>query len=175
MERLTQVTVEYENRTFIVKKMDPLEGIAVLKELLTKAMPLDLLGGIFKDGNGNMSGIGSMLGILDTTKREMSIEDFVKFEKRLLKNTYEVLKSGEVRIIAENGDYGVSGMEDNMYLLGFLMIKVIEVNYRDFFIEILLKLGIIKKAEDMTGKLAEVMSEAKAAVSENNMSQTTLK
>ena len=48
MERLTQVTVEYENRTFIVKKMDPLEGIAVLKELLTKAMPLDLLGGILK-------------------------------------------------------------------------------------------------------------------------------
>lgn len=171
MERLNQAEIEYENRKFIVKKMNPLEGIAVLKELLTKAMPLDLLGGLLKDEekDKSLSGIGNMLGILDTRKREMSIEEFVEFEKRLLKNTYEKLKSGDVRVIAENGDFGVEGMEDNMFLLGYLMVKVIEVNYRDFFIEILLKLGVIKKAEDVKEKMSEIMSEAKAMTLESSM------
>ena len=49
--RITKEYVEYEGRTFVVKKMNPLEGISVLKVLLTNALPIDLLGGFLDSDN----------------------------------------------------------------------------------------------------------------------------
>lgn len=146
--RTTQEIFDYEGRTFVVKKMNPMEGIAVLKTLLTNALPIDLLG-MFLSEDSKMK---QMLALLPDgmSKKEMSIDDFVMFEKRLLRNTYEVLKSGEVQVVDNAGNIGVLDVEDNMFLIVFLLVKVIEVNYKDFFIETLQRLGMLEEIKSLT-------------------------
>ena len=92
----------------------------------------------------------------------MSIDEFVVFQKRLMKNVYEKLKSGDVPVIQENGDFGVLGMEENMFLVGFLLLKVIEVNYKDFFLEILQKLGLLEDVQKMMNEMKEKKQEGMA-------------
>ena len=149
--RITKEYVEYEGRTFVVKKMNPLEGISVLKVLLTNALPIDLLSG-FLDSDNKFK---QMLALMpeSTKKHEMSVEDFVLFEKRLLKNAYEILASGEVQVIDEAGNFGVFDIEDNLFLVMFLLVKVIEVNYKDFFLEFLRRLGMLEEMKSMAENL----------------------
>ena len=149
--RITEEYVEYEGRTFVVKKMNPLEGISVLKVLLTNALPIDLLGG-FLDSDNKFK---QMLALMpeSTKKHEMSVEDFVLFEKRLLKNAYEILASGEVQVIDDAGNFGVFDIEDNLFLVMFLLVKVIEVNYKDFFLEFLRRLGMLEEMKSMAENL----------------------
>ncbi len=136
MERITQEIVKYQDdekeRIFVVKKMNPLLGIAVLKEILFGALPVDL----FSDVEG-MGQVTSMFS--NVQKKEMSIDEFVKLERRLLSNVSEKLKSGEVPVIDSAGNYRVSNLENNMFLNGYLMVKVVEVNYKDFFLELFQK------------------------------------
>lgn len=79
-----------------------------------------------------------------------------------MKNVYEKLKSGDVPVIQENGDFGVLDMEENMFLVGFLLLKVIEVNYKDFFLEILQKLGLLEDAQKMMNEVKEKKQEGMA-------------
>ena len=159
MERKIKEIVTYEDRTFVIKKMTPFEGIAVLKEILTKALPIDFLSFL----NDSGAGIDKILSMTNSvSKKEMSIDEFVVFQKRLMKNVYEKLKSGDVPVIQENGDFGVLDMEENMFLVGFLLLKVIEVNYKDFFLEILQKLGLLEDAQKMMNEMKEKKQEGMA-------------
>ena len=156
MERITQIEVKYEDRIFIVKKMTPFEGIAVLKELITKAMPFDLLSLLNED---DFEGISKVLSVAQgMSKKEMSIDEFVAFQKRLIKNCYEVKKIGEVPVLQNNGDFGVEDLENNMFLVCFLLLKVIEVNYKDFFLEILRKLGMLEGTEGIIQNVKNMMN-----------------
>ena len=133
--------------------------MAVLKEILTKALPIDLLSFL----NDSGAGIDKILSMTNSvSKKEMSIDEFVVFQKRLMKNVYEKLKSGDVPVIQENGDFGVLDMEENMFLVGFLLLKVIEVNYKDFFLEILQKLGLLEDAQKMMNEMKEKKQEGMA-------------
>ena len=131
----------------------------MLKEILTKALPIDLLSFL----NDSGAGIDKILSMTNSvSKKEMSIDEFVVFQKRLMKNVYEKLKSGDVPVIQENGDFGVLDMEENMFLVGFLLLKVIEVNYKDFFLEILQKLGLLEDAQKMMNEMKEKKQEGMA-------------
>lgn len=124
-----------KERTFVIKKMPVLESISVLKTLLTRALPLDLLSVL--DESGNLA-----KGLAAVPKHEMTDDEFTEFTKRLLKNVYEKLPVGDVAVIDEVGNYGVIDFEYNLTLALYLLTQVVLVNYKDFFIEILQKLGV---------------------------------
>ena len=93
-------------------------------------------------------------------KKEMSIDEFAEFQKRLMKNCYEKLKSGDVAVLQSNGDFGVPGLDNNMLLVGFLLLKVVEVNYKDFFLEILQKLNVLEESQKIMDQVKNVTATA---------------
>lgn len=163
--RVTEMLVEYKSledendvRKFVIKKMVPIEGLAVLKELLTRAMPVDLLGTLSAgDANNN---IGRMLGLAGNVKMrsEMSIDEFTQFLKRLLKNAYEVLPVGQVQVYNKDGTCNINNFEDDMFLNLWLIAKVIEVNYKDFFIEALQRAGLQQATEETIQNATETIT-----------------
>lgn len=158
MERVTEQIVKYEDRTFVIKKMSPFEGIAVLKEILTKALPFNLLSFLNDDLNIELDKVLSITNKMN--KKEMSIDEFAELQKRLMKNCYEKLKSGDVAVLQSNGDFGVPGLDNNMLLVGFLLLKVVEVNYKDFFLEILQKLNVLEESQKIMDQVKNVTATA---------------
>ena len=73
MNRSTMQEVEYDGRIFIIYKMNPLQGIATLKTLITKALPINLLS--FVDADDKISKMFG--GIKNIGKSEMSEDEFV--------------------------------------------------------------------------------------------------
>uniref|UniRef100_UPI0037DD19E6 phage tail assembly chaperone n=1 Tax=Methanobrevibacter smithii TaxID=2173 RepID=UPI0037DD19E6 len=158
MDRSTMQEVEYDGRIFIIYKMNPLQGIATLKTLITKALPINLLS--FLDADDKISKMFG--GIKNIGKSEMSDDEFVELELKLLSNVSEVLKSGEVKIIDSAGNYQVQDLDNNMLINAFLLLKVVEVNYKDFFIELLQKLDGME--EKLTSKISEMTNSAQQSM-----------
>ena len=136
---------ETNGRTFIINKMTPTMGIAILKELLTRSMPIDFLGMIDQTGSSKLKGL---MALPTTTVRPMGIDEFEEFERRLLSYVFEVLPSGRVPIMDTMGNYSVEGLESDTMLVLRLLVEVVKVNYKDFFIEILQEFKIIFKEND---------------------------
>lgn len=148
--KINFVEFEYEGRKFKAKKMSAFEGVAVLKTLLTRALPIDLLSDVFaKDGLA-----GKLFAITDTpNKKDMSVDEFIEFQQRILRNAYEVLPAGDTPVVDKAGNFGVIDVEYNMFLVAYLLVKVIEVNYKDFFVEILQRCGMVEDAKLMTQEI----------------------
>lgn len=143
-ERETRTIVEVEGRTFVIDKMDALESIAVLKELLTKTLPVDLLS-TFGDS------ISGLIGKAEASKKDMSIEEFILLQKRILRYVFEKLPSGLVPVIDVNYNYGVDDFEKNLNLAISLLLKAIRFNYESFFIEKLQQMGLLEKISESLG------------------------
>lgn len=118
--------VEIKGRTFQIEKMDALESLAVLKELLTGALPIDIMG-MFGNTLENITGI--------LTKKDMSIEEFVALEKRILRYTFEVLPTGLTRVVDGSGNFGVNDVEKDLSLVIKLLMEAVRLNYESFFTE----------------------------------------
>lgn len=142
--RETTTKVLIDERTFVIEKMDALESIAVLKELLTKALPIDLLS-TFGDS------VSGLIGKTDILKKDMSIDEFVFLQKRILRYVYESLPSGLVPIIDSNYNYSVNDFEQNLDLAVSLLIKAIRFNYESFFLEKLQKMGLLERINEHFG------------------------
>lgn len=140
-EREIRQKVEINDRTFIIEKMDALESIAVLKEILTKTLPLDLLS-TFGDS------VSNIVGRIDFPKQDMSIDEFIRLQKRILKYVFESLPSGMVPVIDSNNNYAVNDFEKNLNLAVSLLFKAIRFNYESFFIETLQKMGLLEKIQE---------------------------
>lgn len=140
-EREIRQKVEIDNRTFIIEKMDALESIAVLKEILTKTLPLDLLS-TFGDS------VSSLVGRIDSPKKDMSIDEFIRLQKRILKYVFESLPSGMIPIIDSNNNYAVDDFEKNLDLAVSLLFKSVRFNYESFFLEKLQKMGLLEKIQE---------------------------
>ena len=129
--------VELKGRTFVISKMPAAHALSVLKDLLTKVLPVDLLSMLFQsDEGGVMNDIEKVLGGLKN-KKEMSAKEFELFQKDLLKYSSELLKSGRVPVIDELGNFSVSDLEYDLFLLSALLLKILIFNYKDFFTEVL--------------------------------------
>lgn len=144
--RITQSTFEASGRKFIIKKMTPLMGIAILKELISRSLPIDLLS--MMDSAGAGSKLKSIMSFSSSMVKPMGIDEFVEFEQRILLNVYELLPSGEVQVIDTLGNYKVLDLENDMSLVLRLLVETIKVNYKDFFIEILQEVKLIFKDEE---------------------------
>lgn len=135
-ERENSKRVKINGRNFEIEKMDALESVAVLKELLTRALPIDLLS-IFGDSVKNIAG--------SVSKREMTIEEFVDLEKRILRYSFEVLPTGLTRVIDNGGNFGVNDLEKDIDSILKLLFEAIRLNYESFFVENLQRMGVLEK------------------------------
>lgn len=140
-EREIRQKVEINDRTFIIEKMDALESIAILKEILTKTLPLDLLS-TFGDS------VSNIVGRIDFPKQDMNIDEFIRLQKRILKYVFESLPSGMVPVIDSNNNYAVNDFEKNLNLAVSLLFKAIRFNYESFFIEKLQEMGLLEKIQE---------------------------
>lgn len=141
--RKTEEVVEIQGRKFVIKMFPAVEGLAVLKELITRAIPFDLFSGIGVGGN-SISDLIKSFGV-DNSKSQMSIDEFAAFEKRLLRCVDARLKDGDEPILDEDGAYQVVDIEHNMTLVLKLLMEVVRVNYKDFFLETLKELKLLKQ------------------------------
>jgi hypothetical protein len=145
MERVNEKRIEIGERIFIVEKMDAFESIAVLKELLTRTMPFDLMGLL-----GPLMNDSSIVGTLGSiTKSDMSIDEFVDLQKRILTYCSEVLPSGKVSVINKsNRTFGVENLEKDIDSVFKLLVESVRLNYESFFIDNLRKTGILEIIKD---------------------------
>lgn len=136
--------VEINERKFEVQKMNAFESIAVLKELLTRAMPFDILSALGGEASKlfdspSVPGIG----LINGNKKDMSIDEFVLLEKRILQYSFEVLPSGLTQVVNKNGDFMINDAEQDIFLVMQLLVEVVRINYESFFIEMLQKIKVI--------------------------------
>lgn len=132
-EREKQITLE--ERTFILKKMPAARGYAILAEILTKVLPLNIIGSTLEDFIPK-----SLLNL--ENKQQMSMEELEVLQLRLLANVSEQLPGGLTPIVDKQGNFQVEDLEDDMLLFGQLLAKVLVFQYKDFFLDALGMLGI---------------------------------
>ncbi len=152
LDRKISEAVNYEGREFIIKKMTPFKGIAVLKTLLTRALPIDLLSS-FSDSEE----VSRMFSGMSKDKKDMTEEEFIELELELMKTVSENLKGGPTPVIDDRGNFQVEDLENNMLLVVWLLVKVVEVNYKDFFIEMLQKAGLITKLDNIPEQMQQII------------------
>lgn len=142
-----------EDREFILRKMPAAKGYAILAETLTKALPLNIIGSALEDF------VPKALLNLDN-KQQMSMAELEQLQLRLLSSVSEQLPGGVTAIVDSKGHFQVEDLEDDMLLFGQLLIKVLEFQYKDFFLEILAKLGItLEEPGDLLKKFAATPNE----------------
>lgn len=157
-ERVKQITIE--DRTFVLKKMPAAKAYAVLVEILTKAMPIDLLLGAMQDF------LPASLSTLKG-KQMMSMEEMEKLQLKLLSSVSEMLTGGPVQVIDSQGHFQVEDLEDDMLLFGTLLVKVVEFQYADFFTGLLSRMGITLEDKET------LLQKSKAVLEEHQMSVST--
>lgn len=133
--REKQKTVQLDGRTFIIRKLPAARGYALLVEILTKALPLNLIGSALE---GFVPA-----GLLDTAgKQVMSLEELEALQLKLMASVSEILPAGETKVLDGQGNWQVEDLGDDMLLFGQLLVKVVVHQYQDFFTGVLSKLGI---------------------------------
>ena len=121
-KRETRRVVKIGGRTWAIKKFDAFTGSYIAYALLGQMLP---------------GGIDSMIrgknpdGSKPTTI--MSKKDFISIQKDCLTVCYEVLQSGDVPIIGENGGWGVMGVENDASTIIALTIHALLFNISSFF------------------------------------------
>ena len=76
------------------------------------------------------------------------MEEFARFQNKLLLNVQERLASMDQDVVDEVGNYLVEDLEFNLDLFMKLILKVVSVNYKDFFIDKLKQFNEILEKKD---------------------------
>ena len=137
-------TIEIDGRQFILQTQPAASVYALLTEILTKGLPLNLLGSALEQFIP-----ASMLNMAG--KQTMTVEEMEKLQLEFMRCVSEILPGGPVAVVDERGNYQVEDLEYDMLLFGQLLTEMAKWQYADFFTEILRKLGI----EDLTIQLED--------------------
>ena len=130
-----QTEIELEGRRFVLHKLPAAKSFGLLIEILTKALPVSLIGGALEDF--------VPAGLLNAAgKQPVTAEELETLQLKLLQGVEEVLPAGATAILDSQGHFKVSDLEDDMLLFGQLLAKAVGWQYKDFFTGILSKLGI---------------------------------
>ena len=143
VEHKTFEIVTINDRTFVIHMMPAQISMAILKELASRSLPVDLFS-MFSVGETNIGQKLKEYG-LGNSSNVMSMDEFIDLEMKLLKYVDERLPGADVQIVDEFGNYQVQNLEYDLDLFSSLILKVLGVNYKDFFISKLKKLGLIAK------------------------------
>ena len=146
IEHKTFEEVEIDGRSFIIHMMPAQISMAILKELASRSLPVDLFS-MFSIGEINVGQKLKEYG-LGNSSNVMPMDEFIELEMKLLKYVDERLPGNDVQVVDELGNYQVQNLEYNLDLFSSLILKVLGVNYKDFFINKLKKLGLMLKDKD---------------------------
>ena len=160
MDRKKNEIVELQNRTFVIRYLPAAEALAILKDLITRTVPLDIFSGIFVDteeGQSTLSNVLSNFG--GNNKTLMTIDELVALENRMMKCVSEKFTREEIEVIGNYGEFQVEDLEDNLELYFDLIVRVVAFNYKDFFLKKAQALGLIKKREEIDQELIQSLME----------------
>lgn len=149
---------EINERYFLITRLPVQRGFSLLKELLTNTFSKDLLDSV---GFSGVLGIGAGPSSGDI---EENMRNFEFIQNELLGCVREELPGGKlVPILRVTGNprnreyqFAVDGLEDDFILVGELILRSVEVNYKDFFIELLQKVGLIKEDQNLKGLVPSI-------------------
>lgn len=125
-------TIEIDGRTFLLKKMDAKTGCYII---LTKVM--SILPGILENLDLKESDKELDLNNMNLTKIfqpifSISKEDFNYIQDSCLKTIDEILPAGPQSIMQTNGEWGVSNIEDDIFLVMDLTFQSLWFNLQGF-------------------------------------------
>lgn len=129
-KRETNKIIEIEDRKFKLKDFDPLLGNYILMKLITMVLPFgisDMIGAKIPEGS-------EVIKNSSDKKEYMSKADFIELQRDILSNVFEILPSGDVPVIRENGTYGIDLFTMDIALK--LLIEEVTYNFGDFFGEL---------------------------------------
>lgn len=113
--------VDIEERTFKIKKFDPLMGNYILLQIMRYVLPF---------------GISEKVGVPDSITNNVdrvniSKKDFIELQRDVLSVCYETLPAGDAPIVRDDGTYGVMDFNSNIAIR--LLIAAFTFNFSDFF------------------------------------------
>lgn len=137
-KRVTEDTIEIEGRTFKLKSFDPLIGNYILLKLITMILPFGI-GDMIKKNIGE--GTEMIPESSSTSAKQMSKEEFIEFQRDILKHVFEILPGDTVPVVRENNTYGIQNF--TMTIAISLLVAEVAFNFNDFFKEDSSILGLI--------------------------------
>ena len=130
-----QTEIELEDRRFVLHKLPAARSFGLLAEILTKALPVSLIGGALEDF--------VPAGLLNAAgKQPITAEELEALQLKLLQGVEEILPAGPTAILDSQGHFKVPDLEDDMLLFGQLLVKAVGWQYKDFFTGLLAKIGV---------------------------------
>lgn len=148
MDRKKSELVELQDRTFVIRFLPAAESLAILKDLLTRTVPLDIFSGIILNTENGESNLSSLLsGFGGSNKSLMSVDELVALENRIMRCVSEKYPREEIEVIGNYGEFQVPDLEDNIELYFDLIVKAVAFNYKDFFLKKAEALGLITKID----------------------------
>lgn len=146
MDRKKNEVVELQDRTFVIRYLPAAESLAILKDLLTRTVPLDIFSGIILDTDEGQSTLTNILSKFGSSNKSlMTIDELTALENRLFKCVSEKFAKEEMEVIGNYGEFQVDDLEDNLELYFDLLVKIIAFNYKDFFVKKAQALGLINQ------------------------------
>lgn len=137
-KRVTEDIIEIEGRAFKLKSFDPLIGNYILLKLITMILPFGI-GDMIKKNIGE--GTEMIPESSSTSAKMMSKEEFIEFQRDILKHVFEILPGDTVPVVRENNTYGIQNF--TMTIAISLLVAEVAFNFNDFFKEDSSILGLI--------------------------------
>ena len=129
-KRITEDKIEIDGRTFKLTSFDPLIGNYILLKLFTMILPFGV-GDALKKQMGE--GTEKIPDSTSSNAKMMSKEEFIDFQRDILKHTFEILPGDTVPVVRDNNTYGIQNF--NMTIALNLLIAEVAFNFNDFFSE----------------------------------------
>lgn len=129
-KRITTKKIEIKGREFVLEKFDPFFGVYIATTFL---------GADHKNG---MEGI--IKSLLSKPK-----DEFIQLQKDILSYCYEMLPSGRVRVVDENGNIAIQDMSSSLTLS--LVVQSLMFSITDFFDQEVMKNLMSQVEQDLQG------------------------
>lgn len=110
--RINTKKIEVKGRTFVLEKFDPFFGVYLATTFI---------------GSDHKGGIQGMIKCLVAKPKD----ELIQLQKDILSYCYEILPSGRVKLIDENGNFAVSDMSSALVLS--LVVQSLMFSMTDFF------------------------------------------
>lgn len=130
-KRKVEDIIEFGNRKFRMRMFDPLEGNYILTQLLSFALPFapNMFSG-FNEYGTEVKRNNEEAQQTPQQKPMMPKREFIELQKDILSYCFEMLPSGDVPVIRDNGTYGV---KVDQGIVMQLIMACIAYNFTNFF------------------------------------------
>lgn len=123
--RKNEKEIKIGERTFLVKKFDPMTGNYILMKIMTMVLPFGM-GGALSGALGDANALSSATG-------KMSKVEFMELQTEILQCCFEVLPGNTTPVLHANGSYGVVDFDMTTCLQ--VLIGALVFNFEGFFSE----------------------------------------